>query len=73
MLLFDFNYALKDIIFSAQDWKDYSNFKSKMQNEFDEQNDLKRYTVILDGGSGVLFPTFGRNKNLYPFCQTHFL
>ncbi|MBK8328633.1 MAG: MBL fold metallo-hydrolase [Bacteroidetes bacterium] len=29
-----FNYALKDIIFSAQDWKDYSNFKSKMQNEF---------------------------------------
>jgi hypothetical protein len=29
-----FNYALKDIIFSAQDWKDYSNFRSKMQNEF---------------------------------------
>ena len=29
-----FNYDLKDIMFSAQDWKDYSNFKSKMQNEF---------------------------------------
>jgi beta-lactamase superfamily II metal-dependent hydrolase len=29
-----FNYDLKDLIFSAQDWKDYSNFKSKMQNEF---------------------------------------
>jgi beta-lactamase superfamily II metal-dependent hydrolase len=29
-----FNYDLKDIIFSAQDWKEYSNFKSKMQNEF---------------------------------------
>lgn len=29
-----FNYDLKDIIFSAQDWKGYSNFKSKMQNGF---------------------------------------
>jgi beta-lactamase superfamily II metal-dependent hydrolase len=29
-----FNYDLKDIIFSAQDWIDYSNFRSKMQNEF---------------------------------------
>ncbi len=29
-----FNYDLKDTIFSAQDWKDYSNFRSKMQNEF---------------------------------------
>lgn len=29
-----FNYDLKDTIFSARDWKDYSNFKSKMQNEF---------------------------------------
>lgn len=29
-----FNYDLKDSIFSAQDWKDCSNFRSKMQNEF---------------------------------------
>lgn len=29
-----FNYDLKDIIFSEQDWKDYPNFRSKMQNEF---------------------------------------
>lgn len=32
-----FNYDLKDTIFLAQDWKDYSNFRSKMQNEFDER------------------------------------
>lgn len=29
-----FNYDLKDTIFSAEDWKEYSNFRSKMQNEF---------------------------------------
>lgn len=29
-----FNYDLKDIIFSEQDWKDYPGFRSKMQNEF---------------------------------------
>lgn len=29
-----FNYDLKDAIFSEQDWKDYSSFKSKLQNEF---------------------------------------
>ena len=29
-----FNYDLKDSIFLAQDWKDCSNFRSKMQNEF---------------------------------------
>ncbi|MBA4155595.1 MBL fold metallo-hydrolase [Flavobacterium sp.] len=29
-----FNYDLKDTIFSEQDWKDYSDFRSKMQNEF---------------------------------------
>lgn len=29
-----FNYDLKDSIFSVQDWKDCSNFRSKMQNEF---------------------------------------
>ena len=29
-----FNYDLKDTIFSEQDWKDYPNFRSKMQNEF---------------------------------------
>lgn len=29
-----FNYDLKDIIFSKQDWKDYPSFSSKMQNEF---------------------------------------
>ncbi len=29
-----FNYNLKDKIFSEQDWKDYSSFKSKMQNDF---------------------------------------
>jgi len=29
-----FNYDLKDTIFSAQDWKDYLNYRSKMQNEF---------------------------------------
>ena len=29
-----FNYDLKDAIFSEQDWEDYSNFRSKMQNEF---------------------------------------
>lgn len=29
-----FNYDLKDKIFSEQDWKDYSGFRSKMQNEF---------------------------------------
>lgn len=29
-----FNYDLKDTIFSDQDWKDYSSFRSKMQNEF---------------------------------------
>ncbi len=29
-----FNYDLKDAIFSEQDWKDYSGFRSKMQNEF---------------------------------------
>lgn len=29
-----FNYDLKDIIFSKQDWKDYPSFRSKMQNEF---------------------------------------
>lgn len=28
-----FNYDLKDTIFSEQDWKDYSGFRSKMQNE----------------------------------------
>lgn len=30
----DFNYDLKDSIFSVQDWKDCSIFRSKMQNEF---------------------------------------
>lgn len=29
-----FNYDLKDAIFSEQDWKDYTNFRSKMKNEF---------------------------------------
>src|SRR5690606_32615884 len=29
-----FNYDLKDTIFSDQDWKDYSGFKSNMQNLF---------------------------------------
>lgn len=29
-----FNYDLKDVIFSEQDWKSHPNFKSKMQNEF---------------------------------------
>lgn len=29
-----FNYDLKDTIFSVQDWKDYKDFRSKMQNEF---------------------------------------
>lgn len=29
-----FNYDLKEIIFSVQDWKDYPNFKSKMENKF---------------------------------------
>ena len=29
-----FNYDLKDTVFSEQDWNDYSNFRSKMQNEF---------------------------------------
>ena len=29
-----FNYNLKDKVFSEQDWKDYSSFKSKMQNDF---------------------------------------
>lgn len=29
-----FNYDLKDTVFSAKDWNDCSNFKSKMQNEF---------------------------------------
>ncbi|CAM3206222.1 ComEC/Rec2 family competence protein [Empedobacter stercoris] len=29
-----FNYDLKDKVFSEQDWKDYSGFRSKMQNEF---------------------------------------
>lgn len=29
-----FNYDLKDKIFLVQDWKDYSAFRSKMQNEF---------------------------------------
>ena len=29
-----FNYDLKDTIFSVQDWKDWSNFRAKMQNEF---------------------------------------
>lgn len=29
-----FNYDLKDVIFLAQDWKDYPSFRSKMQNEF---------------------------------------
>lgn len=29
-----FNYDLKEAIFSEQDWKDYSGFRSKMQNEF---------------------------------------
>jgi len=29
-----FNYDLKDTIFSVKDWKDYTNFKSKMQTQF---------------------------------------
>ncbi len=29
-----FNYDLKDTIFSEQDWKDFKDFRSKMQNEF---------------------------------------
>ena len=29
-----FNYNLKDLIFSEQDWKDFPNFRSKTQNEF---------------------------------------
>lgn len=29
-----FNYELKDSIFSIEDWRDYTNFRSKMQNEF---------------------------------------
>ena len=29
-----FNYDLKDTVFLEQDWKDYKDFRSKMQNEF---------------------------------------
>ena len=31
---FYFNYDLKDKVFSLQDWKDYPDFRCKMQNEF---------------------------------------